>query len=122
MLPAPAQGAIMVVCREGDEYVFEGCQKFNDEATALCTKIEKDFLRILMGGCSTPISALAELKEDGNVHFKGNVCSPDGKDLVDTAFVFSKEVAVTEGEEAARRLLSHPTAQYIIQTVRNGKG
>src|ERR1019366_155410 len=37
MLPAPAQGAIMVVCREGDNYAFESCQFFNDEETALCT-------------------------------------------------------------------------------------
>ncbi|RYZ29054.1 MAG: hydroxymethylbilane synthase [Chitinophagaceae bacterium] len=120
MLPAPAQGAIMVVCREGDNYAFEACQSFNDEATALCTKIEKDFLRVLMGGCSTPISAYAELKKE-NVHFRGNVCSPDGKDLVDTAFVLPKETALTWGEEAARQLLNDPKAQRIIETVRNGK-
>ncbi|HEY0041100.1 MAG TPA: hydroxymethylbilane synthase, partial [Flavisolibacter sp.] len=81
MLPAPSQGAIMVVCRKEDEYAFEACQSFNDERTALCTKIEKDFLRVLMGGCSTPISALAEI--DGNtVSFRGNICSPDGCDLM----------------------------------------
>src|ERR1043165_3134013 len=39
MLPAPAQGAIMVVCREEDDHVFESCQLFNHEETALCTKI-----------------------------------------------------------------------------------
>ena len=60
MLPAPAQGAIMVVCRKEDDYTFEACSHFNDERTALCTKIERDFLRALLGGCSTPISALAD--------------------------------------------------------------
>ena len=69
MLPAPAQGAIMIVCREDDDYAFENCQSFNDEETALCTKIERDFLSALMGGCSTPISALAEIIND-EVHFK----------------------------------------------------
>ena len=62
MLPAPAQGAIMVVCREKDDYTFDSCQTFNDEDTALCTKIERDFLRTLLGGCSTPISALATIR------------------------------------------------------------
>ena len=76
MLPAPAQGAIMVVCRKDDEKTFECCSPFNHEETALCTKIERDFLSALMGGCSTPISALAEVK-DGEVHFKGNIVSPD---------------------------------------------
>ena len=78
MLPAPAQGAIMVVCREDDGYCFAACNHFNDAETALCVKIERDFLRTLLGGCSTPISALAEVK--GNeVHFEGNILSLDGK-------------------------------------------
>jgi hydroxymethylbilane synthase len=76
MLPAPAQGAIMIVCRENDDYAFKSCQSFNHEETALCTKIERDFLSALMGGCSTPISALAEVKND-EVIFKGNIVSPD---------------------------------------------
>jgi len=78
MLPAPAQGAIVVVCREDDPFSFEACHKFNDEDTALCTKIERDFLRQLLGGCSTPISGYAEIR-NGNMHFKGNVLSPDGR-------------------------------------------
>src|SRR5215813_757627 len=53
MLPAPAQGAIMVVCREGDDYCLDASENFNDSDTALCTKIERDFLRTLLGGCST---------------------------------------------------------------------
>jgi len=77
MLPAPAQGAIMVVCNEDDMETKTACAALNDEATALCTKIERDFLKTLMGGCSTPISALAEI-ENNNVHFKGNIFSLDG--------------------------------------------
>ncbi|MEO6456096.1 MAG: hydroxymethylbilane synthase, partial [Ginsengibacter sp.] len=74
MLPAPAQGAIMVVCRAEDENTFNVCQAFNDNLTELCTKIERDFLRELLGGCSTPISALAEAADD-KILFKGNICS-----------------------------------------------
>ncbi|WEK37330.1 MAG: hydroxymethylbilane synthase [Candidatus Pseudobacter hemicellulosilyticus] len=77
MLPAPAQGAIMVVCRTGDETLLQACTAFNDEATATCTSIERDFLRALLGGCSTPISALAEVK-DGAVFFQGNILATDG--------------------------------------------
>jgi hydroxymethylbilane synthase len=83
MLPAPAQGAIMVACREDDEFSFNACSHFNDADTALCTKIERDFLRTLLGGCSTPISALAEVK-DNEIHFKGNILSLDGKMIAET--------------------------------------
>jgi hydroxymethylbilane synthase len=78
MLPAPAQGAIVVVCRQQDEQVLNACSHFHDAATALCTKTERDFLRALSGGCSTPISALAEIK-NGEVHFRGSILSLDGK-------------------------------------------
>lgn len=77
MLPAPAQGAIILVCRENDNLSFEACRNFNDAGTELCTKIERDFLRQLLGGCSTPISALAEIIND-EIIFKGNILSPDG--------------------------------------------
>ena len=120
MLPAPSQGAIMVVSREGDEYAFNACQSFNDEATALCTKLEKDFLRVLMGGCSTPISALAEM-EDRQVFFRGNICSPDGKELVEVNLEKPISESFELGEEAARQILSNPKAQHIIETVRHGK-
>ena len=120
MLPAPSQGAIMVVCREGDGFAWNACQSFNDEVTALCTQIEKDFLRVLMGGCSTPISALAELR-DGKVLFRGNICSPDGADLVEVNLEDAKAGSLGLGEVAARQLLNDPKAQRIIETVRNGK-
>jgi hydroxymethylbilane synthase len=77
MLPAPAQGAIMVVCRENDAFSFDACNRFNDTETALCTKIERDFLRQLLGGCSTPISGYAEARHD-QIHFRGNILSLDG--------------------------------------------
>src|SRR6202022_3281490 len=48
MLPAPSQGAVMVVCRQQDTSTSQACALLNDAATALCTKIEKDFLRVLM--------------------------------------------------------------------------
>jgi hydroxymethylbilane synthase len=121
MLPAPSQGAIMVVCREGDKDAFAACQSFNDEPTALCTKIEKDFLRVLMGGCSTPISALAEIT-DNDVHFNGNICAPDGSDLVSVGAVKNIADSQNMGEEAAHRLLKDPRAQQIIETVRDGRG
>jgi hydroxymethylbilane synthase len=50
----------------------------NDTDTAVCTKVERDFLRALMGGCSTPIGALAQIEGEELV-FKGNILSPDGK-------------------------------------------
>jgi hydroxymethylbilane synthase len=117
MLPAPAQGAIMVVCREGDDYAFESCQSFNDKATALCTKIERDFLTALMGGCSTPISALAEVKSE-EINFKGNIVSPDGKKKVEVKKTIAFADASDLGFIAAKEILA-AGGQPIVHLIRN---
>ena len=104
MLPAPAQGAIMVVCRENDGFCFDACMNFNDASTALCTKIERDFLKTLLGGCSTPISALAEVNNDSIV-FKGNIVSPDGVKLIETAATSLIDFANDIGVQSAIEIL-----------------
>ncbi len=115
MLPAPAQGAIMVVCRLGNEYAFEACQHFNDEQAALCTKTEKDFLRTLMGGCSTPISALAEIKNEQLI-FRGSIFSVDGRQRAEVERTVSIANATNIGNEAAKELLNNG-GQAIADTI-----
>lgn len=119
MLPAPSQGAIMVVCSEDDKDAQEACSILNDKDTALCTKIEKDFLKGLMGGCSTPISALAEI-QSGLVHFKGNIFSLDGKEKIEIEKKVSIENAVNSGTTAAAELLNNG-GRKISEAIRNAK-
>ncbi|PHS75416.1 MAG: hydroxymethylbilane synthase [Robiginitomaculum sp.] len=88
MVPAPAQGAILIMCREDDLKVLEICRQLNDEHTSLCTKIEREFLNKLEGGCTAPIGAYAYIK-DGNVHFEGVLYSRDGQTKIDVTRVTS---------------------------------
>ena len=117
MLPAPAQGAIVIVCREYDYETKEKCFLLNDEDTALCTKIEKEFLRTLLGGCSTPISALAEIEED-ELFFRGNIFSLDGKKKAEIEKIIPIEMEVHLGEIAAEELLNNG-GQQIADEIRN---
>lgn len=119
MIPAPAQGAIMVVCREDDAYSLEACVHFNDADTAFCTKLEREFLRALLGGCSTPISALAEIIHD-EVHFKGNILSTDG--ILKAEFEMTAPLwqASHLGREAAEHILRNG-GKEIVKSIRNGK-
>ncbi|MBL7698462.1 MAG: hydroxymethylbilane synthase [Chitinophagaceae bacterium] len=93
MLPAPAQGAIMVVGRQEEDVILGACKEINDRETALCTYIERSFLRGLLGGCSTPVSAFAQVK-DKKIHFRGNIFSPDGTKKVE----IERESLVTDSE------------------------
>lgn len=105
MLPAPAQGAIVIVGRANDDVCLEACSPLNDSNTALCTAIERDFLRELMGGCSTPISALATVVED-TVHFKGNIASVDGSQMVEVDMVVALNESAGLGKRAASKVLA----------------
>ncbi|HVX26604.1 MAG TPA: hypothetical protein VHB70_09700, partial [Parafilimonas sp.] len=119
MLPAPTQGAIMAVCRTNDEESFSACNTFNDETTALCAKIEKDFLKELMGGCSTPIAALAEIRSD-KIIFKGNILSLDGKEKAEVEKIVSINEVSDLGIVAAQELLNNG-GRKIAEQIRNAK-
>ena len=119
MLPAPAQGAIMVVCREADDFCIDACAAFNDTTTATCATIERDFLKALLGGCSTPISALAEIKGT-DIYFQGNILSPDGKHKVAIEKIISMAQAANAGKILAEEILLNGGAE-IAQLIRDAK-
>jgi hydroxymethylbilane synthase len=112
MIPAPAQGAILVVCREKDENIFDQCRKLNHEQTAFCVKIERDFLSTLLGGCSTPIGALAEMEGD-EIYFRGNLLDPAGEKRFSIEKKISTELSASLGISAAHELLSNGGRELI---------
>lgn len=83
MVPAPAQGAIMIACLESNKKILEACSAINHEETEICTNIEREFLNRLEGGCSAPIGALAFIKNE-DVHFHGIILSEDGTKKIET--------------------------------------
>ena len=119
MLPAPAQGAIMIVCREADDFCLQACEPLNDTDTATCVKIERDFLRTLLGGCSTPISALAEIK-DNNIYFRGNILTPGGNEKVDIKKILNLQQANDAGKILAEEILLNG-GQKIAESIQYAK-
>lgn len=119
MLPAPAQGAVVAVCREDDTFCREACAAFNHAETALATAIEREFLRTLMGGCTTPISAYAHI-DHNTVHFSGELCSLDGSRF----FSISREMPVTQaqhlGQSAAEEIMAQGGAEVVAE-IRNAR-
>ncbi|HEY9660045.1 MAG TPA: hydroxymethylbilane synthase, partial [Allocoleopsis sp.] len=117
MLPAPAQGAIMVVCRQEDEVSFRSAGLLNDADTAACVKVERDFLRTLLGGCSTPISAYATIEGD-KMNFQGNILSLDGKLKKEVESIIPVSEAKDLGINMALQLLKEG-GQAIADSIRN---
>ena len=86
MIPAPAQGAIMITTLAENEFAIEACKALNHEETEICTTIEREFLSKLEGGCTAPIGALATIKND-EINFKGVLLSVDGTKRIDVTRV-----------------------------------
>lgn len=80
MIPAPAQGAMVVVAMGNDDFALDAVSQLNDVETEICTYIERQFLKTLEGGCTAPIGALATYCElEDTFAFKGSLLSIDGK-------------------------------------------
>ena len=119
MLPAPAQGAVAIICHKQNQKVKALLKPLEHYPTALCTTIERDFLNILNGGCSAPIGAFAQLK--GNtVSFKGVVLSCDGTEKIEISLKENIEQAKSLGPKAAQIALSKG-ATTLIETAKDEK-
>ena len=106
MLPAPAQGAILVMCRLEDTAMMKACAPLNHEPTARCVKIERDFLKTLMGGCTAPISASATFTGE-RVRLQGQLLSVDGRQRIDVEQEADTERSYSLGVNAALEVLDN---------------
>lgn len=117
MVPAPAQGAMVVAAKEEDAFSIAALANLNDKNTEITTTIEREFLRTLEGGCTAPIGALATIK-DRSVHFEGVLFSLDGRQRIGV----KKEVKLSEakglGQVCAQEVLKEG-GDKLMQEIRN---
>jgi hydroxymethylbilane synthase len=78
MVPAPAQGALMIVGLEANTELAAKVGGLTHLATQLEVSIERAFLRELEGGCTAPIGAHA-IVSGKSVKFVGVLSSLDGE-------------------------------------------
>lgn len=124
MIPAPAQGAMLVVAKEEDDFCRKALAALNHEPSQICVHIEREFLRVLEGGCTAPIGALATIKDE-TIHFTGALFSLDGQQR----FGVEKIIPVSQkegfGRACAEKVLQAGGAELmneIKKQVNNTKG
>ncbi len=78
MLPAVAQGALAIECREDDARIRALLAPLHDEPSAARVACERAMLAALDGSCRTPIAGLAEIAGD-RLSLRALLLSPDGK-------------------------------------------
>ena len=105
-IPAVGQGSIAIeACTNLDAKlraaIISAC---NDANTATCLLAERAYLRVLEGGCSIPVFALATLAENA-VHLKGGIVSLDGQQRIVLEVTGSPKDAEQLGEALANQVL-----------------
>ncbi len=114
MIPAPAQGAMVVVAMGNDNYCLDAVSELNDIEAEVCTHIERQFLKTLEGGCTAPIGAIATIVED-DIVFKGALFSLDGSRKI----AVEKTVPISEwkklGFYSAKEVLENGGQQIMEQ-------
>jgi hydroxymethylbilane synthase len=112
MIPAPAQGAMVIVAMAADEFCREAVVELNDIETEVSTHIERQFLKTLEGGCTAPIGALATFVED-DILFKGVLFSIDGKQKIEVEKTVPMQEWKKLGFSMAQEILGNGGAELM---------
>ncbi|WP_019638270.1 hydroxymethylbilane synthase [Paenibacillus fonticola] len=125
-LPAVGQGALGIECREDDAEVRHLLSLYNDPDTALTVAAERQFLRVLNGGCQVPIGAYATLEPHGEheeqagldtpaprIVLTGLVGTPDGRLVLKESL--TGEDPLQLGQELADKLISRGADEILAE-------
>ncbi len=80
MIPSMGQGALGVEMLKNHKH-FITLQKLNDEKSAFCCRLEREFIKGLNGGCQIPIGVHASLMGD-RVKIQAVLGLPNGKEAI----------------------------------------
>ncbi|NOZ13604.1 MAG: hydroxymethylbilane synthase [Acidobacteria bacterium] len=111
MIPAVAQGVVAVEARKGDTAISDIVSAVDHTESRAAVVQERDFLRIVEGGCKVPVGCYAEVGE--NFRIRGYIGSVDGKEAVRHEVFLSAGEADGAGESLARAMLADGGAEIL---------
>ena len=111
-LPAPAQGAIAIECRDDDPATLQLCGALDHADTRRCVEAERAMNRTLHGSCHVPVAAFATL-DGARLRLQGLVGSARDGRLVRADAEGPIDRPGTLGEGVARELLELGAGELI---------
>ena len=109
-LPAPAQGAIAIECRDDDAATITLCAALDHTDTRRCVEAERAMNRTLHGSCHVPVAAFATL-EGERLQLHGLVGSAEDGRIVRTQTEGTSAEAL--GSEVAQTLLANGAGELL---------
>ncbi len=105
ILPAVGQGALGIEVSSDNNFAKEVVALLHDEDCYTAILAEREFLRVLEGGCQVPIGAYAEVKSNG-LYLNGFIGSLDGAITFRKRLRGKKSEAENLGKQLAREMLN----------------
>ncbi len=102
-IPAVAQGAIGMQCREADADTRELLSPLNHVPTFQAVTAERAFMQALNGSCRTPLAGYANIKDE-TLFLQGMISDPNGENMHFIAHEGPASHPDQVGREAALRL------------------
>lgn len=100
LIPAAAQGALGIESLDEKE-LLKLLKCLNDENAFIETKIERDFIKTLEGGCQVPMGINAELRGD-EILIRAILGLPDGSEFIKEKISIKKDAFENYGEKLAK--------------------
>ncbi|MFC3550585.1 hydroxymethylbilane synthase [Lysobacter cavernae] len=115
-LPAPAQGAIAIECRDDDLDTRALCAVLDDSATRTCAEAERAMNRALHGSCHVPVAAFARLDGE-HLRLDGLVGSAADGRVVRAHGEGRGDAPECLGLEVAQQLLAQGAGEFIAASL-----
>ena len=115
MLPAPGQGALGLLVREGDDAAEKTALMVHHRATYACTRAERACLGRLGWNAYSPAGALAHVDDHGFLSLRAAVFGPEGKRIVEASGTSSSDHAEELGRAVAEEVLKKGGEQILLE-------
>lgn len=111
MIPAMGQAVLGIECKD-DEQIREKLSFLQDEKALIESTVERDFVRVLEGGCQVPIGVSAVL-ENGEINIKSIVGMPDASRIIREEMVCKKDEYKKVGEILAKKMIQKGAKEIL---------
>jgi len=111
MIPAMGQAALAIEIVDKPE-IEKLVEVLRDENATIETTIEREFVRVLEGGCQVPIGINAKIDGD-NVNIQALVGLPSGEEVLYERLTCNKDEYKIKGEEIANRFIKNGAKELL---------
>lgn len=117
MLPAVGQGALGIECRRDDQATQALLSTIDHPLTRQAVSAEREFLRVLEGGCQVPIGTLTNVK-CGQLTLDAIALSTNGADWIRDSLTGPATESERLGRDLAQKFLDQGASRFLLRVDR----